>query len=181
MLMDEILDKLVKLPLREIIGYAIASEDDTKAFYEGLAFKTGGLLRDFFQTLAKLEDSHKKTLLRLHETLFGDTDYTVPEGIPFAETSIRVDTVVNLVEAMRIALINEKTAERLYTHLEKRLPEHGIIFGFLAAQERSHYASIKSHVEYLEDVTEGKPEYINVPIEHLNTQLELYLAPHTRL
>lgn len=178
--MDEILDKLVKFPLREIIGYAIASEDDAKAFYEHLASRTGGLLREFFQTLAKAEDSHKETLLRLHETLFGDTDYTVPEGIPFAETSIRVDTVANLVEAMRVALLSEKTAERIYTHLEKRLPEHRIIFGFLAAQERSHYASIKSHVEYLEDVTESKPEYINVPIEHLNTQLELYLAPHTR-
>ena len=178
--MENILDRLVKLSPREILGYAIASEEDAKVFYENLASKTGALLGEFFRDLAKAEESHKKILLGLHETLFGDTDYTVPEGIPLAETSVKVETVANLVEAMRVALTNEKTAERIYTHLGELMPEHRGIFRFLAAQERAHYAAIKSHAEYLEDVTQGKPEYVNAPVEFMGNQLELYLGPHGR-
>ncbi len=178
--MEDVLDRLAQLPPREILGYAIASEEDAKRFYEALASKSGALLGDFFRELAKAEEGHRTILLKLHESLFGNTDYTVPEGIPFAETSVSVDTVANLIEAMRVALVNEKTAERLYSHLGKILPEHRGIFGFLAAQERAHYASIRSHVEYLEDVTQGQPEYVNAPVEFFGAQLELYLGPRTR-
>ena len=176
--MDDSVDKLIKLSPREIVGYAIASEEDAKRFYEALASKSGALLRDFFRELAKAEEGHRTILLKLHESLFGDTDYTVPEGIPFAETSVNVDTVANLIEAMRVALVNEKTAERIYNHLGKILFEYRGIFGFLAAQERAHYASIRSHVEYLEDVTQGQPEYVNAPVEFFENQLEVLLSRH---
>ncbi|WP_461862784.1 ferritin-like domain-containing protein [Thermococcus sp.] len=180
MYVDDVLEKLAKLSPKEILGYAIASEEDAKRFYEGLASKSGQLLGEFFTTLAKAEEGHKKILLRLHETLFGDASYTVPEGIPFAETPADVKTVANLMDAMRVALINEKTAERIYSHLGKLLPEHKGIFGFLAAQERAHYASIKSHVEYLEDVTQGRPEYAGSPVHTIQNQFELYLGPRAR-
>ncbi|CAD5244447.1 Rubrerythrin [Thermococcus camini] len=180
MQVEDVLDKLAQLSPKEILGYAIASEEDAKQFYETLAAKSGEVLGDFFRDLAKAEASHRKILLKLHEDLFGDTSYAVPEGIPFAETSVKVDTVVNLIEAMRVALVNEKTAERIYSHLSEILPEHRGIFGFLAAQEKAHYAAIRSHVEYLEDVTNGQPEYVNAPIEFFGAQLELYLGPRTR-
>ncbi|NJE10499.1 ferritin family protein [Thermococcus sp. MAR1] len=178
--MEDVLDKLAQLSPKEILGYAIASEEDAKRFYETLASTSGALLGDFFRELAKAEEGHRAILIKLHETLFGDTSYVVPEGIPFAETSVKVDTVANLIEAMRVALVNEKTAERIYRHLGEVLPEHRGIFGFLAAQERAHYASIRSHVEYLEDLTQGQPEYVNAPVEFFGAQLELYLGPRTR-
>ncbi|NJE02833.1 rubrerythrin [Thermococcus sp. MV11] len=180
MQVEDVLDKLAQLSPKEILGYAIASEEDAKQFYEALASKSGEVLGEFFRDLSKAEEKHKVILLKLHESLFGDTNYIVPEGIPFAETSVNVDTVANLIEAMRVALINEKTAERIYSHLSEILPEHRGIFSFLAAQERAHYASIRSHVEYLEDVTQGQPEYVNAPVEFFGAQLELYLGPRTR-
>jgi rubrerythrin len=177
---NEIVERLSKLPPRKILGYAIASEDGAKKFYESLASKLGELLGDFFRDLARAEESHRKLLLGIHKELFGDTDYTVPEGIPLAETSVKVETVANLIEAMRVALINEKTAERLYTHLAEAMPEHRGIFRFLAAQEKAHYASLRSHSEYLEDVTEGEPEYAKAPVEYMGRQLGLYMGIHTR-
>ncbi|GAB6101806.1 hypothetical protein JCM16138_10290 [Thermococcus atlanticus] len=178
--MEDVLEKLAGLSPREILGYAIASEEDAKRFYEHLASKSGALLGEFFRTLAKAEEGHRAILLRLHESLFGDTDYTVPEGIPFAETSVDVETVANLIEAMRVALVNEKTAERIYSHLSEILPEHRGIFGFLAAQERAHYASIRSHTEYLEDMSRERPEYVNAPAQVIQNQFELYLGPRAR-
>jgi rubrerythrin len=177
MYMDDVLDKLIKLAPREILGYAIASEEDARDFYEGLASKCGPLLGDFFRDLAKAEESHKKILLRLHETLFGDTSYEVPASIPLAETSVKVETVVNLIEAMEVALLNEKTTERIYTHLADVLAEHRDILLFLAAQAKAHYASIKSHGEYLEGLKESKPNYVEAPVDYINSQLEMYINP----
>lgn len=176
---DEIVSKLLELSPKEILGYAIASEEDAKNYYMELASKSGQLLGEFFETLAKAEEGHKKILLKLHAKLFGDENYQVPEGIPLAETSVKVETVQNLVEAMKVALQNEKNAERIYTHLSKVLPEHGELFSFLATQEKAHYASIKSHTEYLEGLMESKPNYVNAPVTYLNNQLELYLGPRT--
>ncbi|WP_206203453.1 ferritin family protein [Thermococcus sp. M36] len=178
--MEDIFEKLAGLSPREILGYALASEDDAKEFYEHLASKSGALLGEFFKDLAKAEENHKRILLKLYEELFGDTEYPVPEDIPLAETTVKVDTVANLIEAMRVALENEKNAERIYSHLAETLPEHRGIFKFLAAQERAHYAAIRSHTEYLEDVTQGQQEYVNAPIEFFGAQLELYLGPHTK-
>lgn len=178
--MEDILEKLAGLSLREVLGYAIASEEGARDFYTHLASKSGALLGEFFRDLARAEENHKRILLRLYSGLFGEEEYPVPEGIPLAETSVKVDTVANLIEAMRVALENEKNAERIYSHLAERVPEERGIFKFLAAQEKAHYAAIRSHTEYLEDVTQGEAEYVNAPVEFLNTQLELYLGPHTR-
>ncbi|ASA77661.1 ferritin family protein [Thermococcus sp. 5-4] len=180
MQMEDILDKLARLSPKEILGYALASEDDARELYEHLASKSGSLLGEFFGDLAKAEESHKRILLKLYEGLFGDTDYPVPQDIPFAETTVKIDTVGNLIEATRIALENERNAERIYSHLADMFPEQRGIFKFLAAQEKAHYAAIKSHVEYLEEITQGEPEYINAPVDYVVNQLELYLTPHTR-
>ncbi|WP_297435251.1 ferritin family protein [Thermococcus sp.] len=176
--MDDVVDRLARLPPKEVLGYAIASEEDARNFYKNLTPKCGELLGRFFDDLATAEEGHKKILLKLHERLFGDRNYVVPKGIPLAETAVRVETVANLIEAMQVALVNEKTAERIYGHLKKRLPEHEQIFGFLAAQEKAHYAAIRSHSEYLEDVTQGQPEYINAPVEFFGNQLEVLLSRH---
>lgn len=157
--MEDILEKLAGLSLREVLGYAIASEEGgARDFYTHLASKSGALLGgEFFRDLARAEENHKRILLRLYSGLFGEEEYPVPEGgIPLAETSVKVDTVANLIEAMRVALENEKNAERIYSHLAERVPEERGIFKFLAAQEKAHYAAIRSHTEYLEDVTQGE-------------------------
>ncbi|WP_048147814.1 ferritin-like domain-containing protein [Palaeococcus ferrophilus] len=177
----DIVERVSKLSPKEILGYAIASEEGAREFYESLSSKLGELLGDFFRDLARAEESHRKILLTLHEKLFGDTNYSVPEGIPLAERAVEVETVANLIEAMEVALLNEKTAERIYTHLAEALPDHRGILLLLAAQEEAHYASIKSHREYLEGLREGEPDYVEAPVDYINSQLEMYINPRGRL
>lgn len=178
---EEIVERLSKLSPGEVLGYAIASEEGAKAFYESLASKLGELLGDFFRDLAKAEESHRKLLLGIHKELFGSTEYTVPKGIPLAETPVEVKTVANLIEAMDVALLNEKTAERIYTHLADVLPDQREVLLLLAAQEKAHYASIKSHREYLEGLRESKPDYVEAPVSYINSQLEIYINPKGRI
>ncbi|AEC52512.1 hypothetical protein PNA2_1597 [Pyrococcus sp. NA2] len=179
-MVEEIVKHLEKFSPKEILGYAIASEDDSKKLYEALAPNFRGLLRDFFMDLAKAEEEHKKILLELHEKLFGDRNYIVPKGVRFAETSINVKTVANLIEALKIALTNEATAERIYRHLADRISESRKLLLFLATQERSHYESIKAHKEYFEAMGEGKPELISAPVEYISSQLEIPFGPQTK-
>jgi len=177
---EEIVKKLENLSIKEILGYAIASEEDAEKFYSELATKLGGLLKEFFTQLSTAERGHKEILLRIYKSKFGDENYPVPEGIPFAETTIKVETVRNLIEAMKIALTNEKTAERVYKYLAEKMPEHREIFKFLATQERSHYESLRAHKEFLEDTVESKPEYIEAPPTYISSQLEIPFGPEYR-
>ncbi|HIH72263.1 MAG: Rubrerythrin-related protein [Thermococcales archaeon 44_46] len=174
---ENIVIRLETLSEKEILGYAIASEEDAKNFYLKLGEGKGELIENFFKELAKAEESHKTLLLNLHKKLFGDINYITPKEIPFFESTVNVVTVGSMIEAMETALLNEKVAERVYNLLAKRLPEHKALFEFLATQERAHYNSIKVHKEYFEDITRGKPEYVDVPVHVLFNQVEIYYKP----
>ncbi|ALV63725.1 Rubrerythrin [Thermococcus sp. 2319x1] len=174
---EDIVKRLEVLSEKEILGYAIASEEDAKAFYLKLAEGKGELIENFFKDLAKAEEAHKTLLLNLYRKLFGDENYTVPEGIPFLESTINAVTLGTMVEAMKTALMNEKVAERVYKLLAKRLPEHKALFDFLATQERAHYKAIEVHKEYLEGLMRGKPDYANIPAHVIFNQVEIYYKP----
>ncbi|WP_324735612.1 ferritin family protein [Thermococcus sp. SY098] len=176
---EEIVKKLEKLPEREILGYAIASEEDAIQFYLKLSEGKGELIAEFFKDLAKAEQAHKTLLLNLHENLFGSKEYTVSGDVLFAESTVNIVTLGNLVEALKTALMTEKTAERVYTLLAQKLPEHRILFDFLAAQERAHYRAIEAHEEYLEGLMRGKPEYVEAPPHVISNQVEIYYKPRT--
>ena len=174
---EEIVKKLESLSEREILGYAIGSEEDAKEFYLKLAQGNSELMKKFFEDLAKAEEAHKALLFNLHKKVFGDVNYVVPKDIPFAESTVNEVTLGAMVEAMRTALMNEKVAERVYRLLAKRLPEHEALFEFLAAQERAHYKAIEAHKEYLEGLVEGNPEYVKSPVHVIFNQIEIYYKP----
>ncbi|ACS90947.1 MAG TPA: ferritin family protein [Thermococcaceae archaeon] len=174
---EDIVIRLETLSEKEILGYAIASEEDAKAFYLKLGEGKGELIQNFFKDLAKAEEAHKTLLLNLHKKLFGNENYITPKGIPFLESTINVVTLGSMVEAMKTALMNEKVAERVYKLLAKRFPEHKALFEFLATQERAHYNSIKAHEEYLEGIIREKPDYVDVPVHVLFNQLEIHYKP----
>lgn len=79
---SEIVEKLKSLSSREVLGYAIASEEDAKRFYLELAKGKGELISNFFEMLAMSEEAHKNILLKLHEKLFGNVDYETPKIFP---------------------------------------------------------------------------------------------------
>ncbi|NJE26288.1 rubrerythrin [Thermococcus sp. MV5] len=177
---EEIVKKLEKLSEKEILGYAIASEEDARQFYLKLAEGKGELIGEFFRDLANAERVHKTLLLNLYDDIFGDKEYTVPENIPLVESTVNIVTLGNLVEALKTALMNEKTAERVYTLLAQKLPEHKTLFDFLATQERAHYKAIEAHKEYLEGLMRGKPEYAEIPAHVIFNQVEIYYKPRTQ-
>ena len=174
---EHIVKKLENLSEKEILGYAIASEEDAKAFYLKLAEEKGELIENFFKDLAKAEEAHRTLLLNLYKKIFGDESYLAPQGIPFLESTINTVTLGAMVEAMRTALMNEKVAERVYRLLAKRLPEHEALFEFLATQERAHYKAIEAHKEYLEGLMRGKPDYADMPAHVIFNQVEIYYKP----
>ena len=139
-------DKLDSVDLKDIIGYSIESETKSKEFY-GKFVETGKgqLVPGRFKSLMEDEQLHREVLLDLHEELFGDRDFTVPEKdtLPPHEDFENLENVENLIDALEKAIKNENNAIRIYEYLANNYEEHSELFGYLASMEHGHYESLK--------------------------------------
>ena len=172
---SEIVEELKNLSSGEILGYAIASEEDAKRFYLELAKGKGELISNFFEMLAVSEEAHKNILLKLHEKLFGNADYKTPQDIPFSESTIKIETLGNLVEALKTAMANERNAYRVYKMLAEKQPDYREIFEYLAMQEKAHLEALKVHKDYMETKIEDHPELRTVPLEaRISLDVDVY-------
>lgn len=152
--MFENMDEILKgLNLKEIIGYAIGSEKAAGNYYRMLVkvFDPNELVKTKFENIAKDEDMHKWVLLDFHKELFGDDDYTVPEGLPPFESVAEVDTVETLLEALNIAMQNERNAYNVYMFLAKHHKEHRKLFKYLAQTETGHYETLKQEKGFFDE------------------------------
>lgn len=146
-------EELKALSLRELIGYAIFSEEEAAKFYRHLVkdFDEKSLVGHKFQSIAKDEDMHRWVLLDLHRELFGTDEYSVPEHLKPFESIVEVKTVHNLIDALETAMQNEYSAYKVYKFLAHEHKEHRKLFKYLAHFEHGHYDVLKREKEHFED------------------------------
>ena len=137
--MMELIEELEKLSLKEILGYAIESEEKAKDYYTELSKNAPELVAVRFENLAREEEMHKKTVLAMYRERFGDELYKIPENLPPLESPATVKTITSLIGALEKALWNEHNAYRVYTFLATKEKDHKDLFTYLATMEKGHY------------------------------------------
>ncbi len=166
-------EKLNHLNLKEILGYAIASEVAANSFYWVLVkvFDPNELIKNKFENIAKDEKLHETALLNLYRELFGDENYTVPEGLPPFESVAEVEKVDSLIEALNIAMINEESAHKTYLYLARTHKEHKKLFKYLAQTEMGHYEILKQEKGFFDEEVKEDPNYKGLSVS------EAYKSP----
>ncbi|MBS3792780.1 ferritin family protein, partial [Candidatus Bipolaricaulota bacterium] len=138
--------ELDSINLKEIIGYSIQSEEKSKQFYKKFVETgKGKLVVERFRTLMDEEQLHKETLLELHEKLYGNRNYDIPDNdnLPPHEDFESLRQVENLIDALEKAITNENNAIRIYEYVAGEYEEYSDLFHYLAAMEHGHYESLK--------------------------------------
>jgi len=156
--MIEIVEELEKLSLEEILGYVIESEEAAKKYYLELAKNAPELVATRFENLAREEEMHKKTVSDIYRTRFGDEKYTVPKGLSPLESSVKIDNIITLIEALDNAMRNEYNAHRVYKYLAVQMKEHKKLFAYLADMEMSHYETVKKERDMYEGQIISNPK-----------------------
>ncbi|MFO7618281.1 MAG: ferritin family protein, partial [Thermoplasmata archaeon] len=153
-------DKLKKLSMKEILGYAIHSEDMASTYYWTLAkvFNPNDLVKAKFMALSNDEKLHKEALLNLHKSSFGNTKYVIPKGLPPFESVAEIKTVESFMEALSTAMQNEKNAHDIYMYLAKENKKNGKLFKYLAKTELGHYDALKQDFNYFGSEFKGQPK-----------------------
>jgi len=149
--------KLDSIKLKSLIGYSIDSEEKSKGFYKKFVDSGKGMIVSTrFKGLMKDEELHKKTLLKLHEKIYGDRNYERPkkDDLPPHEDFENLENIENLIDALEKAINNEYNAIRIYEYLAEREEEHSGVFEYLAAMEHGHYESLNNEKELYERKTE---------------------------
>ncbi len=141
--MMELIEELEKLSLKEILGYAIESEEKAKEYYTELSRDAPELVAIKFENLAKEEEIHKKTVLALYRERFGDELYKIPQNLPPLESPTTVKTITSLIGALEKAMWNEHNAYRVYTYLATKEKPHKDLFTYLATMEKGHYEVLR--------------------------------------
>jgi len=143
-------NKLQKLTMKEILGYAIHSEDVASTYYWTLAkvFDPNDLVKAKFMALSNDEKLHKQALLNLHKAKFGNEKYVIPKGLPPFESVAEVKTVNSFMEALETGMQNERNAHDIYMFLAKANPENRKLFKYLAKTEMGHYATLKQDYQF---------------------------------
>jgi rubrerythrin len=166
-------EQLKELNLKEIIGYAIGSEDAASNFYWMIVkvFEPNDLVRHKFESIARDEELHMKALLDLHEDAFGDRNYTVPDGLPPFESVVEVERVESLIEALNIAMENEMSANKVYIFLAREHKDHRKLFKYLAQTEMGHYNVLKQEKGFFDEEVGGRQDFGKVSVK------EAYRSP----
>jgi rubrerythrin len=159
-------EKLKTMPLQDILGYAIASEEASAKFYRHLVKdeNVNELVAHRFEQMAEDEDVHKGALLCLYKKTFMNEDYKVPAGLPPFESSVHVETVQNMIEALTIAMENEHNAMKVYKFLAHHQKDNKRFFKRLALMERGHYEILKHEKEAFEEEIVENAAVHNTPM-----------------
>jgi len=171
-------EQLGKMNLKEIIRYAIASEDAAKNYYQSLVkyLKLNELVSHKFEFLAREEEIHRKTLIRIYEEMFGPQKYkeslgvkgyVFPPGLPPLEGAIKISNVESLLEALDIAMQSEDRAYNVYLFISKKEKDHRQLFERLAMLEQGHYNTLKSEKKLYEGILMENPTISKKPVSHL--------------
>ena len=149
---------------QEIIALAISSEEDDAQIYRGYAER----LRDEYPASAKVfdgmaaeEDEHRRRLIELHKSRFGDVIPLIRrEHVAgfYARRPIWLVENLGLERIREEAAKMEKDAEAFYTKAARETKDAATrkLLGDLAAEEADHNATASAlEAEYLDDDTKA--------------------------
>jgi len=155
---------------QEVLALAISSEEDDARIYRGYAER---LRADYpasaaiFEDMAREEDGHRKRLIDLHQSRFGDTiplirrehvsGYYARRPVWLVE-NLSLDRIRSEAEAM------ERDAERFYTAAAARTSDAATrkLLGDLAAAEAGHEAKAEAlENKHLDDDTRSQEDEKN--------------------
>jgi rubrerythrin len=158
-------EKFKQLSLKEMLGYAIASEEAASKFYKHLVRdeNINELVAHRFEHLAVEELVHMRALQCLYKKNYGDETPPIPEGLPPFESSVEVETVQNMIEALELGMQNEHNAIKVYTFLAHHYKDYRRLFKRLAAMEKGHYELLKHEKELFEDDIVEDPSVRHMP------------------
>jgi rubrerythrin len=174
--MTKLVDELKNLSLKELLGYAIGSEEAAKKYYTSLAETIPHELAAIkFRNIAKEEESHRKAVLKVYKDHVGDENYTVPKDLPPLESSVEVTTVMSLIEALEISMKNERNAYDVYFHLAKEKKEYKKIFEYLANAEMGHYEVLKMEKKSYEGPVREDPKIRGKLLQDIWAEFKSYV------
>jgi rubrerythrin len=161
--------KLSALSLKEILGYAIHSEDVASTYYWTLAkvFDPNDLVKAKFLALSNDEKLHKEALLSLHKSQFKTAKYVIPKGLPPFESVGEVKTIDSFLEALETAMQNERNAHDIYMYLAEKNPKHRKLFRYLAMTETGHYEAIKQDYHFFTEEAKDDPSIKKIKISQV--------------
>lgn len=144
-----------KTAIDEILNFAIKNEQESVDFYTELAAKfKDSAIRETFTDFAREEAGHKQKLERVkNENLYVPAPGKI-ENLKIADYLGYVETKdeLNYPQALKIAMIREKRAFKLYTNLSESALDDTVreLFAFLAQEEAKH--KLRFEIEYDENV-----------------------------
>jgi len=139
----------------EILDFAIRNEQESADFYTELSDKfKDSAIRSIFMDFAREETGHKKKLERVkNEKLYVPAPGKI-DDLKIADYLDHVEGTggIDYPQALKIAMIREKRAFKLYTNLAESARDENIreLFSFLAQEEAKH--KLRFEIEYDENV-----------------------------
>ncbi len=138
-----ILKELIKLSLKQLLGYAIKGEEDAIRLYTMLSEKIEELHAKIrFRQFIKSEEEHREKILTIFSELFPDRQLPkVSSSTWVDEVKHDIETVGDYLEVLEIAIYSEKLAERIYESIADSFDDERYreIFLSLAGDEKEHY------------------------------------------
>ncbi|ADT85106.1 ferritin-like domain-containing protein [Thermococcus barophilus] len=122
---DQILQKLVKLPLEKILSYALKGEEDAIQLYKFLSQHIEEPHAKMkFEQFIKIESGHKKKIRKVFEELFPGvepSEIPLPSWVEVSFQDVRKDikTAEDYLSILKVAISSEKLAEKSINLLPK--------------------------------------------------------------
>lgn len=148
----------------ELIALAWYLEDGSRKFYSGVAASLSeNEARDLYMQLAKAEEHHQASLLRLYKEFPGGvSEVGFPESVlprgeegDVMEGGMRVNEALQwakgkkMTDIVELSLSLEANAYDLYLKMERQMKDHqsAQVFQLLSAEEKQHLEQLGSFLE----------------------------------
>ncbi|HHZ05056.1 ferritin family protein [Acetomicrobium hydrogeniformans] len=151
-----------KFDLKNALAYAIHAEIQANEFYKTWAenARTPALKKEISE-LADWEDTHKKTLSKYYQELFGEPFTPDPNVTVDPALRVQADEFKDYYSLLRListAYLSEMRAAEFYEKLVEEVDsqETKAMFNDLAKMERGHMDFVKKRYDELRGELEGR-------------------------
>jgi rubrerythrin len=141
------------LTMLEAVALAVRSEIDSTDLYGGLAKKVKNAgVRDMLEELARDEEMHRVSLMKLYETLLEGQEASIPERDGRAK-SMDLGEEPDYLGLVTAARDKELDSEAFYKEASDKVLDYKtrMFFLELAESERKHAAVLQRQVEKLRE------------------------------
>ncbi len=136
--------------LNEVLDFAMNAEQRAIDFYNELAEKSEGSIKQAFVDFAKEEQGHKSKLKRFKETGIATITDEAVMDLKISDYVVDVEAKPEMTfqEVLILAMKREKAAFKLYTNLAAQATDYEVkkLFSALAQEEAKH--KLRFEIEY---------------------------------